>query len=66
MKKTLKTLALTMTALSLLTGCSAPTAETQSGSAESSSASIQTAEGDTSYIIGIGQYAEHGSLDRCV
>ena len=65
MKKTLKTLALTMTALSLLTGCSAPTAETQSGSAESSSASIQTAEGDTSYIIGIGQYAEHGSLDNC-
>lgn len=65
-------------AMNLLTGCvtiepaettAASTAQeetgsTQNASAESSSDSSQETSSD-SYVIGIGQYAEHGSLDNC-
>ena len=78
MKKTLPVLMAAAVAMNLLTGCvtiepaettAASTAQeetgsTQNASAESSSDSSQETSSD-SYVIGIGQYAEHGSLDNC-
>ena len=62
----------------LLTGCgsssstattaadttAAPSSEAAS-SEEASSEAENTADADGSYTIGIGQFAEHGSLDNC-
>ena len=78
MKKTLPVLMAAAVAMNLLTGCvtiepaettAASTAQeetgsTQNASAESSSDSSQETSSD-SYVIGIGQSAEHGSLDNC-
>ena len=59
MKKRLVALMLTsMMAMSLLAGCGG------SGSNETKPAGSQEAEGD-SYVVGISQFAEHGSLDNC-
>ena len=60
MKKSIVTLlTVTMTAV-LLAGCSSNASAPASDSTDTSKASS-----DGSYTIGIGQYAEHGSLDNC-
>ena len=67
-----------MLAVSALAGCgsssstattaadttAAPSSEAAS-SEEASSEAENTADADGSYTIGIGQFAEHGSLDNC-
>lgn len=59
MKKRFVALMLTsMMAMSLLTGCGGSSAN------ETKPADSQEAEGD-SYVVGISQFAEHGSLDNC-
>lgn len=72
MKKSMKALLLAVLAGSLLSGCASGSdqetkAETSSAesSASSSSTDTSSAADSTSYTIGIGQFAEHGSLDNC-
>ncbi len=54
MKKSIKTLLLAALAAAALSGCSSKAAPEKSSSNDS-----------TSYTVGIGQFAEHGSLDNC-
>lgn len=54
-KKVLAAILTTAMAMTMMTGCA--------GSTEKSASSAGTAEG--SYVIGISQFAEHGSLDNC-
>lgn len=54
MKKSIKTLLLAALAAAALSGCSSKTAPEKSSSNDS-----------TAYTVGIGQFAEHGSLDNC-
>lgn len=75
MKKSMKTLLLAALAATALSGCSAKPSETASEAETSAKASVEnttegstddtSAEADKSYTIGIGQFAEHGSLDNC-
>lgn len=73
MKKTTKTLLLAALAITVLAGCSkkqpdaapetTPAATTETtGEAAADTTAEATGE---SYVIGIGQFAEHGSLDNC-
>lgn len=73
MKKTTKTLLLAALAITVLAGCSkkqpdsAPettTAATTETTGEAAADTTAEATGE-SYVIGIGQFAEHGSLDNC-
>lgn len=72
MKKSLTVLLTAALGASLMAGCSASTPETSApaettapadSEAETTAEGTEAAEG--SYTIGIGQYAEHGSLDNC-
>ncbi len=54
MKKSIKTLLLAALAAAALSGCSSKVAPEKSSSNDS-----------TAYTVGIGQFAEHGSLDNC-
>lgn len=72
MKKSLTVLLTAAIGASLMTGCSASAPETSApaetaapadSEAETTAEGTEAAEG--SYTIGIGQYAEHGSLDNC-
>ncbi len=54
MKKSIKTLLLAALAAAALSGCSSKAAPEKSFSNDS-----------TAYTVGIGQFAEHGSLDNC-
>jgi putative ABC transport system substrate-binding protein len=54
MKKSIKTLLLAALAAASLSGCSSKAAPEKSSSNDS-----------TAYTVGIGQFAEHGSLDNC-
>ena len=78
MKKSMKVMAVAAAALMALAGCSSKTAETtaadtkaeETTAAETTEAEKETeAEGvelaDGEYTVGIGQFAEHGSLDNC-
>jgi putative ABC transport system substrate-binding protein len=71
MKKTMAMLLTAVMSAALLSGCASSNETSQSHSAGSGTSSSQenssqaasgTGEG---YTIGIGQYAEHGSLDNC-
>ena len=74
MKKSVKMLMAAAIAMMAVTGCSserpaettaeATTAATTAAQAETAAAETTGAAGD-SYVIGIGQFAEHGSLDNC-
>lgn len=78
MKKSMAFLLTAAMGAALLTGCgsssstattaadttAAPSSEAAS-SEEASSEAENTADADGSYTIGIGQFAEHGSLDNC-
>ena len=74
MKKSVKMLMAAAIAMMAVTGCSserpaettaeATTATTTAAQAETAAAETTGAAGD-SYVIGIGQFAEHGSLDNC-
>ena len=78
MKKSMAFLLTAAMGAALLTGCgsssstattaadttAAPSSEAAS-SEEASSEAENTADADDSYTIGIGQFAEHGSLDNC-
>ena len=78
MKKSMAVLLTAAMGAALLTGCgsssstattaatttAAPASEAASSEAASSEAENNT-EADGSYTIGIGQFAEHGSLDNC-
>ena len=79
MKKSIKTLFLAALAAAALTGCSSKAAPekpadhtsgsqaSSSGEAESSAnqSKSDASKDGVSYTIGIGQFAEHGSLDNC-
>ncbi len=78
MKKSMKVMAVAAAAVMALAGCSSKTAETtaadtkaeETTAAETTEAAKETeAEGvelaDGEYTVGIGQFAEHGSLDNC-
>ena len=65
MKKTgKKMMTLAVLAAVVLTGCSSGNAEKPTTGEEQTSQE-ETKEGEESYTIGIGQFAEHGSLDNC-
>ena len=77
-KKMMRTMAMAMAAMLTLGACGSPTGETTADSGTAGTAET-TAEGTTaagsqeaaetgsgaSYTIGIGQFADHGSLDNC-
>lgn len=78
MKKSMKVMAVAAAAVMALAGCSSKTAETtaadtkaeETTAAETTEAeketeaeSVELADGE--YTVGIGQFAEHGSLDNC-
>ncbi len=77
MKKSIKTLLLAALAAAALSGCSsAPEKPADNTSASQSSSSTETgssadqtgsetSKDGISYTIGVGQFAEHGSLDNC-
>ena len=72
MKKSMAVLLTAAMGAALLTGCgssssTATTAATTTAAPASEAASSEAAstEADGSYTIGIGQFAEHGSLDNC-
>ncbi|MCI6887630.1 MAG: ABC transporter substrate-binding protein [Lachnospiraceae bacterium] len=77
MKKSVKMLMAAAVAMMAVTGCSsgkpaetaaATTAATEAASSAAETAAESTAAataGGDSYVIGIGQFAEHGSLDNC-
>ena len=78
MRKSVKVMAAAMAAMMALAGCGSKTAETTAAdtkvaetTAEASTAetTAEAAEGvelaDGEYTVGIGQFAEHGSLDNC-
>lgn len=77
MKKTMKSITLAALAITLLSGCAGNTgsettnaatteqaAAAESGAGQSSAAASDTGS-DENYVVGIGQFAEHGSLDNC-
>lgn len=77
MRKSVKVMAAAMAAMMALAGCGSKTAETtaadtkaaettaEASTAETTSeaAGVELADGE--YTVGIGQFAEHGSLDNC-
>ena len=77
MRKSVKVMAAAMAAMMALAGCGSKTAETTAAdttaaetTAEAASeettteaAGVELADGE--YTVGIGQFAEHGSLDNC-
>ena len=76
MRKSMAILLTAAMSASLLAGCgsssqSSSSAPAEKTTADSSSSSKENADAapeegaDASYTIGIGQFAEHGSLDNC-
>ena len=77
MKKTMAFLLTAAMGAAFLTGCGSSsstattaadtttTASSEAASADASSEAENTTDADGSYTIGIGQFAEHGSLDNC-
>ena len=77
MRKSVKVMAAAMAAMMALAGCGSKTAETTAADtkAAETTAEASTAEttaeaagvelADGEYTVGIGQFAEHGSLDNC-
>lgn len=74
MKKSIKTLLFAAFAAAALSGCSSKKAPEKtvenpgsqaSSDAETGNTGGKTGEDGASYTIGIGQFAEHGSLDNC-
>jgi putative ABC transport system substrate-binding protein len=70
MKKSIKTLLLAAVAAAALSGCSSKAApekpaDNNSVTQTSSGAEAGNAADGISYTIGVGQFAEHGSLDNC-
>lgn len=76
MKKISKVMLMSAMAAVMMAGCSsdkggstdtAASAEGQTTAAEAQSSAESTAatDGEKTYVIGIGQFAEHGSLDNC-
>ncbi|MGL6219711.1 MAG: ABC transporter substrate-binding protein [Lacrimispora sphenoides] len=70
MKKSIKTLLLAAVAAAALSGCSSKAApekpaDNNSTTQASSGTEAGNAADGTSYTIGVGQFAEHGSLDNC-
>ena len=69
MKKSVKVMAAAMAAMMTLAGCGSKTAETTAADTTAAETTAEAAEGveiaDGEYTIGIGQFAEHGSLDNC-
>ncbi len=75
MKKSIKTLLLAALAAAALSGCSSKVAPENtsdnnstsqaSASADAGSSAASLESENSSYTIGIGQFAEHGSLDNC-
>ncbi|WP_312428837.1 ABC transporter substrate-binding protein [Lacrimispora sp.] len=70
MKKSIKTLLLAAVAAAALSGCSSKAApekpaDNNSTTQASSGTEAGNASNGTSYTIGVGQFAEHGSLDNC-
>lgn len=55
-KKTLSFVLAAVCTIGLLAGC---------GTSSSDSASTQSGSSDSQYVVGISQFAEHGSLDNC-
>ncbi|PJJ28552.1 ABC transporter substrate-binding protein [Lacrimispora celerecrescens] len=70
MKKSIKPLLLAAMAAAALSGCSSKSApeepaDNNSTTQASSGTEAGNAADGTSYTIGVGQFAEHGSLDNC-
>lgn len=66
MKKTMKTLLLAGVLAAALAGCSSKPVPQETTTAQASSGTeTEAAKDGASYTIGIGQFAEHGSLDNC-
>lgn len=72
MKKTTKAIMALMAAAAVMTGCSGSqnrettgTADTTAAADTTSAADAATEAAEGSYVIGIGQFAQHGSLDNC-
>lgn len=77
MRKSVKVMAAAMAAMMALAGCGSKTAETTAqtqrqqkpqqklptAETTSEAAGVELADGE--YTVGIGQFAEHGSLDNC-
>lgn len=69
MKKSKKVLAVvlsTVMAMTMLVGCGANSNNTtNSNDSKETTSSNKTGSSDKTYTIGIGQFAQHGSLDNC-
>ena len=77
MKKSVKVMAAAMAAMMALAGCGSKTAETTAADTKAAETTTQAAEESSAdaaeapevaegeYTVGIGQFAEHGSLDNC-
>ena len=77
MRKSVKVMAAAMAAMMALAGCGSKTAETTAADTKAAETTTQAAEESSAdaaeapevaegeYTVGIGQFAEHGSLDNC-
>lgn len=68
MKKSSKVMLMAAMAAVVMAGCSSNkggSADTAAPTAQSGAESTEAAAGENTYVIGIGQFAEHGSLDNC-
>ncbi len=77
MSREMKTVMAAAMAAMVLAGCSGSSGESTTAAPADTTAAIEAASageeagetageaGDASYVIGIGQFAEHGSLDNC-
>ena len=64
-KRNMMMAATMMMAAMALTGCGGNAQETTAAGTTASGTEAQQAEAEGSYTIGIGQFADHGSLDNC-
>ena len=64
-KRNMMMAAAMMMAAMALTGCGGNAQETTAAGTTASGTEAQQAEAEGSYTIGIGQFADHGSLDNC-
>lgn len=66
-KKVLEVVLSTVMAMTILAGCGAKSNNTTNSndSKETTSSNANTESSDKEYTIGIGQFAQHGSLDNC-
>ena len=64
-KRNMMMAAAMMMAAMALTGCGGSAQETTAAGTTASGTEAQQAEAEGSYTIGIGQFADHGSLDNC-